>query len=326
MNWVKQFLAPPIFEDEEKTRVASVLNIILLSILAILMTSAIGALFIFPDLEVALLVTGAMSLLVLGALFLMRRGRVQLASILFLSGLWMAYTPLIYLSGGMTSFLTIGYMAVVIAVGLLLGGLVAMAYAGLSIVAGLGMLYVESIGLLPPPAFPLTASSGWLALTANLFVAVAVLNLASRSLNDALERVRRSNRELQAIHGSLEERVTERTRELRESTSELAFRSQELEAANLKLEEARRRQEAINRELQTASEHTRRRAVQLQAVAEVGRAIAQVRDLERLLPQVTEFVSRHFDFYHVGIFLVDQAGRYAVLRAANSHRLLAIGS
>jgi len=88
--------------------------------------------------------------------------------------------------------------------------------------------------------------------------------------------------------------------------------------SNVRLEEARRRQQEINRELQEANERTRRRAAQLQAVAEVGRAIAQVRDPDELLPQVTELVSRHFGYYHVGIFMLDQARRYAVLRAANS--------
>ncbi len=41
-------------------------------------------------------------------------------------------------------------------------------------------------------------------------------------------------------------------------------------------------------------------------------------DLETLLSQVTNLISERFDFYHVGIFLVDPAGQYAVLRAANS--------
>ena len=118
--------------------------------------------------------------------------------------------------------------------------------------------------------------------------------------------------------GTLEGRVAERTQELQEIATELAVRSQELETANIDLEEAHRRQEAINLDLQKANERTRRRAGQFQAVAEVGRAIAQLRDLENLLSQVTELISRHFGYYHAGIFLVDEARRYAVLRAANS--------
>ncbi len=61
-----------------------------------------------------------------------------------------------------------------------------------------------------------------------------------------------------------------------------------------------------------------RRALQLQAAAEVGRAAAYLRDLDELLFQVASLISERFGFYHVGIFLLDEAGEYAVLRAANS--------
>lgn len=61
-----------------------------------------------------------------------------------------------------------------------------------------------------------------------------------------------------------------------------------------------------------------RRALQLRAAAEVGRAAASLRDLNELLAQVTRLISERFGFYHVGIFLLDDSGEYAVLRAANS--------
>ncbi len=61
-----------------------------------------------------------------------------------------------------------------------------------------------------------------------------------------------------------------------------------------------------------------RRAVQLQAAAEVGSAVASVRDLSRLLQDVTHLISERFGYYHVGIFLIDESGTEAVLRAANS--------
>ncbi len=71
-----------------------------------------------------------------------------------------------------------------------------------------------------------------------------------------------------------------------------------------------------------------RRAVQLQAAAEVGQAATSIRDLNELLPQVTHLISERFGFYHAGIFMLDEAGEYAVLRAASSEggrRMLARG-
>jgi len=71
-------------------------------------------------------------------------------------------------------------------------------------------------------------------------------------------------------------------------------------------------------ELAQATEEMRRRTVQLETSAEVARAITSVRDLDRLLPQVATLISQRFGWYHVGIFLVEDDGQYAVLRAANS--------
>lgn len=71
-------------------------------------------------------------------------------------------------------------------------------------------------------------------------------------------------------------------------------------------------------ELAKASEQMKYRANQLQTVAEVARAIASEQELDKLLKSVAGLISERFGFYHVGIFLVDTANEYAVLRAANS--------
>jgi GAF domain-containing protein len=60
------------------------------------------------------------------------------------------------------------------------------------------------------------------------------------------------------------------------------------------------------------------RARQLQVVTEVARTAASFQDLDRLLTSSTRLISESFGFYHVGIFLLDDEGQYAVLRAANS--------
>jgi GAF domain-containing protein/HAMP domain-containing protein len=61
-----------------------------------------------------------------------------------------------------------------------------------------------------------------------------------------------------------------------------------------------------------------RRSNQIQAAAEIGRAAASLLDLENLLTRTTELINEKFGYYHAGVFLLDQAGEYAVLRAANS--------
>jgi len=75
---------------------------------------------------------------------------------------------------------------------------------------------------------------------------------------------------------------------------------------------------ARTRELAEQNESLKYRTSQLQTVSDVARGIATAQDLESLLERVTLLVSERFNFYHVGIFLVDEKGEFAVLRAANS--------
>lgn len=76
--------------------------------------------------------------------------------------------------------------------------------------------------------------------------------------------------------------------------------------------------DSLERQVRERTQDLGQRVSQLRATTEVGRAIATIRDSDELLSQVTELISEYFDFYHVGIFLVDESGEYAVLRAANS--------
>lgn len=61
-----------------------------------------------------------------------------------------------------------------------------------------------------------------------------------------------------------------------------------------------------------------KRISQIQAAAEVGKAVAAQRDLEELLNLTTKLISSRFGFYHVGIFLLDPRSEFAILMAANS--------
>ncbi|GAP14908.1 protein containg FOG: GAF domain [Longilinea arvoryzae] len=71
-------------------------------------------------------------------------------------------------------------------------------------------------------------------------------------------------------------------------------------------------------ELATQNQALVYRSRQLQTVADVARGIAGAQELETLLTQITTLISERFNFYHVGVFLVDEKGEFAVLRAANS--------
>jgi GAF domain-containing protein len=92
-------------------------------------------------------------------------------------------------------------------------------------------------------------------------------------------------------------------REARRSASALAENNRELEAGRALLE-------AHTRELQ-------QRSAQLEASAEVGQAATSILEIERLIQQVVELIRERFDLYYVGLFLTDDAGEWAVLRAGS---------
>jgi signal transduction histidine kinase/ABC-type xylose transport system substrate-binding protein len=72
------------------------------------------------------------------------------------------------------------------------------------------------------------------------------------------------------------------------------------------------RVEAERRRLLTALE---RRALQLQTAAEVSRAASSILDPDELIQQVVNLVRERFDLHYAGLFLVDDSGKWAVLRA-----------
>jgi PAS domain S-box-containing protein len=59
-----------------------------------------------------------------------------------------------------------------------------------------------------------------------------------------------------------------------------------------------------------------KRNIQLQTAAEVSRAASSILDLNSLLPTVVNLICNHFDYYYVGIFLIDAAQEWAILSAA----------
>ncbi len=58
-----------------------------------------------------------------------------------------------------------------------------------------------------------------------------------------------------------------------------------------------------------------RRSAHLKASADVGRTVSSILDAEELIQQSVELIREQFDLYYVGLFLLDAAGKWAVLRA-----------
>jgi PAS domain S-box-containing protein len=59
-----------------------------------------------------------------------------------------------------------------------------------------------------------------------------------------------------------------------------------------------------------------RRNMQMMAAADVSRAATQIHDVQELLDRCVDLIRTNFGFYYAAIFLIDEAGEWANLRAA----------
>ena len=66
----------------------------------------------------------------------------------------------------------------------------------------------------------------------------------------------------------------------------------------------------------TLEQSVARRTEQLRASADVGRAAASILDPDHLLREVVNLITNRFGFYYAAVFLIDESGKEAVLRAA----------
>lgn len=284
---LRRFLGPRVSEDEETTRVARLLNAVLLSVLAAsAMIVLVAALFqaLRPDSETLFtLVSGAaMTLIVVPLLILARQGRLRLVSMLFL-GLTLAVTTIwIYGVAGISSDSSVlAYALIIVLSGLLLGGRGALVATAISLVAVGGAYWLETSGFLVVTELPVTLGDLFF-VAIPLILTGVLLYYAMNNISAAIDRARRNelaqieaNRELEMLRASLEERVTERTHELE------------------------------------------RRSKQLHAATEVSRAATSILDVEELIWQVVELIQARFGLYHVGLLLLDQGRDWAVYRAGS---------
>jgi GAF domain-containing protein len=136
----------------------------------------------------------------------------------------------------------------------------------------------------------------WVSAAASMVLVMVALIIPQRQFWDARLRAAATGQEMA---------------ELQETRARLAEQARTLEQASREAEQANRRLE------EQTSLHERRAAL-LTVSAEVAAVAASQHDLGDLLHTSVQLIATRFDFYHAGLFLLDDAREWAVLRAANS--------
>ncbi|MCK7516914.1 MAG: HAMP domain-containing protein [Ignavibacteriales bacterium] len=73
-------------------------------------------------------------------------------------------------------------------------------------------------------------------------------------------------------------------------------------------------------DLELSRQQSLKRANELQSIGEISKIITGEQKLENLLPLITRLVSERFDFYHTGIFLIDNTNQFAVSASSKQRR------
>lgn len=284
---IRRLFTAPHFENEEDNFRAKFINGSAWIIILLLAISIVPQLIkATPDFTIIVLpsLIGVMVL----ALYFMHKGNLRLSGLIIVVLTWLGVTAQAFTAEGVKDVIVVTY----IAIGLLASIIISWRTGGIVILASIAAVWILALSQINGFITPLVQGPGSYArdLTVILIVIAFLIYFSTIGLRDAVRRANVSeeglletNKELQELNQSLEQRVSSRT--------------SELELANLRNE---------------------KRARQFEAIAQVAHATAAAMETEDLLSRLVEVISQQFGFYHAGIFLVDENREYAVLRAANS--------
>ena len=196
MQKLRELFAPPVFPDDpEKTRLARLLNVILLTVMTLLILFSIPAFLLTPEIGRILieLMLAGWSLIMLA---LMRRGHVRLSGFLMSLTLWVVVSYGTYESGGFHGSIMASYFAIVLIAQLLIGTRSGIALGVLSILFTGWLVYADEAGLLPPQASYATLPTFWGEFAAVAIGMIVITSLVINSLREALARAHKNEQEL----------------------------------------------------------------------------------------------------------------------------------
>ena len=211
------FVAPVFLDDEDKTRAARLLNVILntqvLIIVLILVSSLLG--MSVPSRAYSILTV--LFILLVGLRFPMKRGWVKPAGVILVVIMFVGISVAIALSGTIRTPTILFLILINIIAGLVVGRQAALGTAIANTVLVYGLVQAEATGLLPPADYAVGVAQV-IAFAAGSFLTTVLLNLALQSMEDSLAQTRANEQAVRELASTLELRVEERTRQLADAS------------------------------------------------------------------------------------------------------------
>jgi PAS domain S-box-containing protein len=221
-------LAAPVYADSEKTRVASLLNSIALTIMVASVLIALWTLTVYvgedtPDAWFTIAGGAVLALMSAGLLFLLRRGYTGAVGATIAGIIWMIVTLWLFTSEGIRDNSVTGYFLAITIAGLVLGSRGGAVVGLASVLAGAGAYLAETHGLITAEVRDVHPFD-LLLLVTSTGIMVLLLRHASRSTAEAFERVRQQADAMAESNRQLGQEIAERVHaeeELRQSEERL---------------------------------------------------------------------------------------------------------
>ena len=203
MRWFQ----PPIFpDDEDKTRSALLLNVVLTTFIIAFPVLFVGAILggRVPALESVSIIVGCAWLAIFGTKILMHTGRVAAAGIVTVVIIFAAATLAIYNLGTIRAPATSLYLLVIVMAGLIISRRAIIWMVGISTITMITLLVAEKNGILPLPSLTITVTQG-VTFTVVFTIVGILLYLAVKSIDQALALARDELAERRQAESSLQQ-------------------------------------------------------------------------------------------------------------------------
>lgn len=200
---IMEFLSPPIFDDDGKTRIAShvfLLSKISLGVFPILF---ISYLFFVKNSAVTIFVFWGLILVVILPMLLTKIGYVRLAGTFFTLILWLLINYSTLTTGGIRAVGFGGNLIILLAAAMLIDLRAVFIFGIASSALGLLLAYLQTKGILPPVPERVSAYTSWMIQTVFLVLNAGLLYIVIDNLQRAFNQMRHAEKEVRTLNQEL---------------------------------------------------------------------------------------------------------------------------
>lgn len=200
---IKEFLSPPIFDDDDKTRIAS--HVFLLSKMALGLFPILLIIYFFlvGSIEITFLLFFGLFLCGVLPILLAKKGYIRQAGIVFTVILWLTINYTTLDTGGVRAIGFGGNLIVLVAAAFLIDIRATFFFGIATSALGLALAYLQSIAVLPPIAERVTVYTAWVIQTVLLVLNTGLLYIAADKIRTALKHWRTAEKEVRELNREL---------------------------------------------------------------------------------------------------------------------------